>query len=342
MEDKVVLKKGFFKKLWYSITNIDKYPEMSAEGVKRAITYLMKIIVILSLVVCFGVIYQIEEFVKEGTRYLENEFPDIIYKDGQLNINSEETMTLVNEDLNIDKIIIDTKDIEQEQINQYKNSIETNQTGIIILKDKIILKNLLPSGEVTYEYKDILGQSGMTEFTKQDIIDYARSSDRYTMYSGLFVSMFIYIWILYTLSTLTDALILSALGYITTIIARLKMRFPAIFNMAVYSLTLSLILNIIYIAVNIFIDFNITYFQVMYTSVAYIYLVAAIFIIKSEFMKKQAELMKIIEEQEKVKQENRTEEPQEPQEPKEEEKQEKPKEEEKDNNIGEEPKGEEA
>ena len=147
---------------------------------------------------------------------------------------------------------------------------------------------------------------------------------------------------LYTLSTLTDALILSALGYITTIIARLKMRFPAIFNMAVYSLTLSLILNIIYIAVNIFIDFNITYFQVMYTSVAYIYLVAAIFIIKSEFMKKQAELMKIIEEQEKVKQENRTEEPQEPQEPKEEEKQEKPKEEEKDNNIGEEPKGEEA
>ena len=83
------------------------------------------------------------------------------------------------------KIIIDTKDLEQEQINQYKNSIETNQTGIIILKDKIILKNLLPSGEVTYEYKDILGQSGITEFTKQDIIDYARSSDRYTMYSGL-------------------------------------------------------------------------------------------------------------------------------------------------------------
>ena len=198
MEDKVVLKKGFFKKLWYSITNIDKYPEMSAEGVKRAITYLMKIIVILSLVVCFGVIYQIEEFVKEGTRYLENEFPDIIYKDGQLNINSGEAMTLGNEDLNIDKIIIDTKDLEQEQINQYKNSIETNQTGIIILKDKIILKNLLPSGEVTYEYKDILGQSGITEFTKQDIIDYARSSDRYTMYSGLFVSMFIYIWILYT------------------------------------------------------------------------------------------------------------------------------------------------
>ena len=125
MEDKVVLKKGFFKKLWYSITNIDKYPEMSAEGVKRAITYLMKIIVILSLVVCFGVIYQIEEFVKEGTRYLENEFPDIIYKDGQLNINSGEAMTLGNEDLNIDKISIDTKDIEQEQINQYKNKIES-------------------------------------------------------------------------------------------------------------------------------------------------------------------------------------------------------------------------
>ena len=43
------------------------------------------------------------------------------------------------------------------------------------------------------------------------------------------------------------------------------------------------------------------YFQVMYTAVAAIYLVAAILILKSEFIKKQMELMKIAEAQETIK-----------------------------------------
>ena len=33
------LKKGFFKKVWYSIEKIEKYSELSAEGLKSAIKY---------------------------------------------------------------------------------------------------------------------------------------------------------------------------------------------------------------------------------------------------------------------------------------------------------------
>ena len=43
------------------------------------------------------------------------------------------------------------------------------------------------------------------------------------------------------------------------------------------------------------------YFQVMYVAVATIYLVAAILILKTEFIKKQAELMKIAEAEEIIK-----------------------------------------
>ena len=81
------------------------------------------------------------------------------------------------------------------------------------------------------------------------------------------------------------------------------MRYVAIFNMSVYALTLSVILNMLYIAVNIFIPFTMEYFQVMYVAVAAIYLVAAIMILKTDFMKKQMELMKIAEAQEMVKKE---------------------------------------
>ena len=52
-----------------------------------------------------------------------------------------------------------------------------------------------------------------------------------------------------------------------------------------------------------FIPFTIEYFQVMYIAVATIYLMAAIFIIKSEMIKKQIELMKIEAEQQHVKKE---------------------------------------
>ena len=100
---------------------------------------------------------------------------------------------------------------------------------------------------------------------------------------------------MYFLTTLSNALFLSVFGYFTTWIAKIKMRYVAIFNMAVYALTLSTILNIIYIGINIFINFNMEYFEVMYVAVAAIYIVAAIFILKSEFVKKQAELIKIAE-----------------------------------------------
>ena len=56
-----------------------------------------------------------------------------------------------------------------------------------------------------------------------------------------------------------------------------------------------------YLAVNIFIPFTMQYFQVMYVAVATIYLVAAILILKTEFIKKQAELMKIAEAEEIIK-----------------------------------------
>ena len=73
--------------------------------------------------------------------------------------------------------------------------------------------------------------------------------------------------------------------------------------MSIYALTLPILLNALYIGVNIFTQFNIEYFQVMYLAVAAIYLIAAIFILKDNFIKKQQELLKIIEVQAKIKQE---------------------------------------
>ena len=291
----------FFKKVWYSIVKIEKYPNMSAQGLGKAISYLVKIIAILTIVFCLGVVYQAHGLVGEGIEYLLNSFPEFSYKDGTLNVESDEPITISTEDSVVGETIVDTKTEDESVINQYINQVTNAGGGIIVLKDRVIVKNAAVAGTVSYSYTDISQAMGVTEFNKQDVINIANSEKIIALYVSIFLTIFMYVFIMYFLSTLTNAILLSFFGFFTAWLARIKMRYVAIFNMSVYELTLSTILNILYIAVNIFIPFEIEYFQVMYVAVAAIYLVAAIFILKSEFVKKQMELMKIAEAQEMIK-----------------------------------------
>ena len=300
-EENKINRIGFFKKTWNSIIKIEKYPDMAAEGLSSAITYLFKIVAILALVLCLGTIYQIHEVVKDGVTYLQNEFPDFSYNDGTLDVKTEDVITIDGENSLAGKVIIDTKTDRDEQINKYMNEITDYGDGVIVLKDKVIVKTSGISGNITYIYKDMLNQMNITSFTKQDVIAYANSTAIISLYLSVFITIYIYVFIMYFLTTISNVLLLSVFGFITTWLARIKMRYVAIFNMSVYALTLSVLLNVIYIAINIFVPFNITYFQVMYVAVAAIYLVAAILILKSEFIKKQAQMMKIAEAEEIIK-----------------------------------------
>ena len=302
------LKKRFFKKLKMSVCNIERYPELAAEGVPRAFNYLIKLIALLSIFICIGMIYDVYKAVDMGVNYIENEFPNFSYKDGILSIESENELKYENTEY-LGKVIIDTKTEDAEKINQYTKEIEEQSSGMLILKDKIIIKNEAIVGTPTYEYKELLNQSGITEFTKQDIINFAKGTQIISLYVSLFITLFIYALIMFLLSTLVNVLMISVFGYFAGLIAKVRMRYVAVFNMSVYSITLSTLLNIIYAVVNIFTDFNIQYFEVMYITVAVIYLFAAIFMIKADIIKRQAELIKIAEVQKAVKKELEEQEP---------------------------------
>ena len=298
-----VKKQGFFKKVWNSITKIEKYPEMAAQGVGKAFSYISKVVAILAIILSLGSIYQSYQILQEGVAYLQNEFPEFSYSDGILSIDSENPITISAEDSYVGEAIIDTKTQDEQTINQYISEIEQNGDGIIVLNNRVIVKNSSISGTISYEYAKILEQVGIKEFNKQDFINYISSSQMYNFYISIFLTSFVYSFVMCLLTTLSNAVFLAIFGYLTTWIAKIRMRFVAVFNMAVYSLTLSTILNMIYIAINIFVPFTMEYFQVMYVTVAAIYLIAAIFLLKSEYIKRQAELMKLAEAQEIVKKE---------------------------------------
>ncbi|MFR2196710.1 MAG: DUF1189 family protein [Clostridia bacterium] len=218
------LKLNFFKKIWYSITKFEKYPELAALGVKKALIYFTELIVIFCVIYTGSYVYyvqKVETFEEENLSFSQKVIKTMIKETGS----------------------------ENEQINQALE-IADNYSG--------------PS-----------------------------------MVGALFVSAFISFWI----AIFLDVFTLSVFGLFTCLIAKIKMNYKAVFNMSVYAITLSLILRTIYVVVTMLTSFEIKYFDVMYVAVAYISLAAAIFLIKSDVIKKHLELMKIIEEgKEKIEQ----------------------------------------
>lgn len=300
-EEKQLLKKNFFKKVWYSIDKIDKYSELSAEGFGSAIKYLAILILILAIILSGLTIFQTTKTVGEVAQYIEDNAPELTYSEGTLSVDSE---SVINEDAEeFGKIIIDTKTEDEEQINQYIEQANDSDNAIILLKDRLMLKEQGIQGMTTYNYSDLLSELGVTEFNKQDLVNYLRSSNMMTIYLNLFIALCMNSFIIYFINTLFNILVISLFGYLATVILKLRIRYVAIFNMAVYAITLPTILNILYIIINSLFGYIINYFDIMYILVASIYMIAAIFILKAEFNKKQGEVQKIIEVEKQVKEE---------------------------------------
>lgn len=300
---------GFFNKVWWSITKIEKYPELASEGLWRAISYLFVLSVILSLVTSCRTISITKKEVKTGIESLSFDFT---YKDGILNVESDDQpITVENEELG--RIIIDTKTEDENKINEYKNSIENKQEAIVVLKDKVLIANLsYESGNIQNptinviekKYTDLKDQYKLdiNEFTKQELLDYLSSSKMNEVYWNYFLAMFAAGWLFIIVNLLAYVILISFFGYATVWMLKLKVKYSAVFSMTIYAITLSVIIDIFYQLLNIFVDFKIE-IDTLTVLLTAIYLFAAIFMIKDDFNKKQGQLQKIKDEEKETKNE---------------------------------------
>ena len=313
-----------YKKIWYSITQFEKYPEMAAEGVKSAFGYLAWLMLLFSIILATALVVKFAGLAKKGIEFLDKNFNELSYAEGVLTIDT------VNKSATTDwgNVIVNTEELTEEQLKQYENKKSYTDVEIVWLKEYVILKYDKEVGKIYYN--DILENLGINQFDKSTIVNYLReqmnSPRTYLMY---LVAMTIYLFASYFIAVLLDVLILSLFGMITTTFAGIKIRYRAIFNMSVYSITISTVLQLIYTIVKAFTGFNIKYFDLMHTAISFICLTAAIFMIKSDVIRQQIELMKIIENNKQEQDNEKQEEQEEKEEEKEEEKKEDKKETEK-------------
>ena len=310
---------GFFKKVWYSITKFEKYPEMATEGFGRALKYLIILSAFVTLCMTIGSTISMRNVVFQLADYVQNNIPEFTYEDG--NIQMDVTEPIFIEEVaydGIDRIIINPLIEDKEEKVLFREQNSQNGITIFFFKNQIVIQTVTDDIEASvspYTYQDFIKSytgEDIKSFNKAQLVEFMRGSGMNSFYINYSVSAFLTFLVAEIIVMAINALEIAVFGWLTTVITRIKIRFVAIYNMSVYALTLPTILNMIYITINIFTTFIISYFQVAYITIAYVYLVTVIFLLKDDLIKRLQEVEKIKKEQEKVRQEIKEQEEKEP------------------------------
>lgn len=295
-------KLSFWKKLKISITDFEKYQELAVEKIGKTFLYLVLLMLIFNIIVAGIYTYKFSATIDEAKTYITDNIETITFEENKLHIlpKDGEDLIRIEDEASGTKIMINTQITNTEEVQAYIDEVKSSENCILILEDKIMIKNELLMAPYSYSYANLAEQYNIKHIDKQELINLLSGNNFTTILIYFFGIMFIYMFVMYFSTALVDIFILSILAYVVSVITKMRLKFSAVYNIAAYSITLPVLLNLIYFVVNAFTGFTIKYFEVMYTAVASIYIITAILMIKSDAIKKQMELTKIIEEQEKV------------------------------------------
>ena len=138
---------------------------------------------------------------------------------------------------------------------------------------------------------------------KHDLVNYIKENHNNTITISIVLAFFIeqfistYVWWLVT-ATLT-----SFIGLVVLAFSRIKMKYSGVYALSIYASLLTTILTVIYQILNVFFGIYINVFDYLSVLISYIYITAAIYMIRSDLIKQQLELIKLASEQAKIKEE---------------------------------------
>lgn len=285
---------GFFSRIKIAVAKLENYGMFLGEKTSVAVKYFFLIVLILATVMALVETYSMMKMVNKGYQYVKNEMPDFSYSDGNLTF-SENTQGY-DEEFDI-YMIADTADsVSDEAIQQYRDTIKS--TGIIFLKDKMIYK--VGADEAQYKYTDLASQYGVNSLDKAALIEKIDSIGIMGIAFTIFVILVIGLYFVELISVFMDWILLTIFAFFSAKICRLNMNFKQAFNISIYALTLSIILSMLYNIAYYLFGFYTEYFRTVYFLISYVYIVAVILMIKSDLLKQQIEVSKIIEVQKEI------------------------------------------
>lgn len=281
---------SFLKRMIMSIKDLDKYNKIISEKITRGILYLFLLMILFSVILSAILTYKTSKVIEDACLYVKNETP--YFKIDENGLYVEGDSALIIDDLNsiLLKIIIDD---DAENIDKYKEMVNNyNGSSILALKNDIIL--ITNGRELSVSYEQVIRESNIENISKDNLLKLL-DDNKVNIYSSIYMSMYGVVYVMYTLSTFIDALVLSLLALIVSKMLKIRLSYAQNLNIAISAITLPVMLNLIYTSANILFNFQMPYFQIMYTIISYIYIIAAILIMRSEMIKQKQMIKATIE-----------------------------------------------
>lgn len=132
--------KSFFKKLIISIKDFEKYPELASKRWGIVISYLIKLLAIFTIIVSYAITYKISNGLQNTIEHIKNDIPEFVFENGKLKFQTDSPIIFENVDNLLKTIIIDTLEINEEKLNNYKETLQKSENGIVLMQDKLLIK----------------------------------------------------------------------------------------------------------------------------------------------------------------------------------------------------------
>ena len=284
---------NFFKRVKIAIFDLEKYNTFLNEKLFMAFKYLLKFLVLLVVIFSIATTIELNQKIDAAFKYFSNEFPSFEYKEGILNVADK--VEAYNKKYDA-KLIADTGEVSEEQLIKYQEIAKESGTSTILLKDKAIFEANGIAAE--FVYTDLMKTIGIEELSKEMVSNqYNESGFMFKVGTAIFIYSFMVLFIQYFLVVLENILVVAVFGWVASKIIRLKLKFSKALTIAIYGLTLSNIINVVYSVIATFTTFEIKYFSLMYFIIGYIYMMAVIFMNKAELMDNDGtgEILQVVE-----------------------------------------------
>lgn len=309
MEEKKMEQKakqiGFFKRLKKAIFELEDYGFFLGEKLTVAFKYFFVLMFLVSIIFSLTVTYKSSSVINRCYSYLVNELPEFEYKDGLLNF--KDVIKAYDHDYGFSFIADTSENVKKEKIKEYKDEIyKAGDYGILLLDSELIM--IVSGSENTINYAEYLASAGfnpaeVTANEKQDLIN---SLDQIGI-PNLLLTMFIFLtigsYVANIIIVLSDVCVVAIFGWFAARICGVNFKMNPMIALSIYGLSLSIVLDLIFDAIYIMTGFTVQYFEIIYLLIAYVYIIAAIFMIKYDLIKHTEELKKIIEVQKQVQKE---------------------------------------
>lgn len=269
------LKLGFWRRVKISVCDFDKYYLVAIEKAPRTFLYLLKLFLIFALIYAFALSYKL----MQGMQNIKSQIsdaPEFSFANNTFTIESDEPYIIENSDTVRIKIILSNDKSFENYENERFNGI------LIVLNNNQIMMRQSNENERIYDYEAVAVRYNVNELTKQNVIDLLGN---HNILTTLFLYLFMTLFGTYFLYMIVVVFGVAIVGFAFARVVRLPLKFQPIFSMAGSSITLPTILNLIYVVVNLLTGFTIQNFDVMYILISYVYMMAAILLLRSNLIK---------------------------------------------------------